>query len=56
MKPIYLCCHCNTQVTGTKRFCEYCTTTKKRREMDEVNKKHFKEHNLEYNCKFCEKI
>ena len=52
---IVICDHCREEVKGVARFCPNCSTAPKRKEMDDENRKHFKEHGLEYHCEFCER-
>ena len=51
---IQLCEHCSDKAVGSGRFCANCKTADGRREMDEANVKHFKDHGLEYHCDYCE--
>jgi hypothetical protein len=53
MALVTICAHCFTECSG--KYCSDCNTAEKRRAMDEANEKHFKEHNLEYHCRVCEK-
>ena len=55
MPPIYLCIHCDSKVKGTGKYCEFCNSAEKRRDMDRAKEKHFKEHGFEYECKRCKK-
>ena len=53
---IKLCLHCGNKMGHSKaKFCNYCNTSAKRKEMDDNNKQLFAKHNLEYKCKYCER-
>ena len=51
---IHICVHCSTPCSG--KYCPYCTTADKRREMDAANDKLMMETNgKHFVCKVCEK-
>ena len=56
MAIIKVCSHCGEIISRSdtrKKFCNYCNSSGKRKEMDENNRKLFEENGLEYHCKFC---
>ena len=55
MGEICICMHCHNTVPGQAKLCGNCNTADKRREMDEANKKLFKEKGLEYHCHHCDR-
>jgi hypothetical protein len=51
-RPLYVCCHCGEYLGRTSRlWCDYCSTSAKRKEMDEENEKFFASQGLTYLCR-----
>ncbi len=55
MSVTQICLHCGFKMPeGKKKFCQYCDTPEKRKEMDKNNRKVFADAGLkEYECEYC---
>ena len=51
MPTINICLHCQTQCVG--KYCRYCGTVEKRKEMCQANVEVFRAKGLIYQCKIC---